>query len=135
MDKLSVKRQAVLALLIADPKRNMTKAYKAVYGCEQSTAERNGSRLLKNAEFCLALQAELDKIKDEALITAKEIFKNLSDACRKIPKDHPSWSEWKGITELTGKHLGMFKNDGDGEVGLLKFVGVEIVSKNTKENG
>ena len=63
---------------------NSTRAYKEVYkGCLQSTAERNGSRLLlKNAEVRAFIEEETERINNEKVCDIEEIRQLLTEIAR-----------------------------------------------------
>jgi len=87
MSKLSPKHQAVHDLVVADPKRNVARAYKTVYQCSDKTAADKGSKLSKKVEFAQFLQESLDKLSEKAMMTAEELIEINANIARAVPSD------------------------------------------------
>ena len=96
---VSLKREHKLFVdkLLLDPKRHATRAYMEVYGCSESAAAVNASRLLRNAKV-LAYKEEREaeiarKLQERYQVTQERILKEISMLAFARMSDVATWGE------------------------------------------
>lgn len=87
---------------------NGTQAYQRVYGCKESTARINASKLLTNTNITDYIQAKQKKLEIKVEWTVGEILKDIKTIAQNPTNET---RDRLRAYELGGKHLGMFKEE------------------------
>ena len=66
---------------------NATKAYKEAYGCSETIAGANGTRLLGNAKVAAAIEAAMQKREQRTEITQDQVLQQLWATATADPRD------------------------------------------------
>jgi phage terminase small subunit len=103
--KLNPKQRAFIREYVRD--KNATRAYRAVYGVGQSTAEANGPRMLGNARVKEAIEKQLAKLEAKLELSAERAVAELAKMAFDTKRIKPS--DKIRACELVGKHFGAFR--------------------------